>query len=75
MQTPYADPTTPTSLFSRERRRQRMLHFLAEFEKRPSSSGREFPFFLPLSRPEGSSLQHEPNRSSRALQGTEVTAA
>jgi hypothetical protein len=52
-----------------------MLHFLAEFENHSWSSGREFPFFLPLSRPEGSPARRQPITESRALQGTEATAA
>jgi hypothetical protein len=75
MQTPYADPTAPTSLFSRERRRQRMLHFLAQFESPSISSGRSFPFFLPLSRPDLPARRTNNPAATPRMQGTEVNAA
>ncbi|WP_457795262.1 hypothetical protein [Horticoccus sp. 23ND18S-11] len=38
------------SLFSRERRRQRMIQFLETFERRSWRCAQEFPFLLPLSK-------------------------
>ena len=50
MQTPYSTTIHPVSLFSRERRRQRMIQFLEAFERRSWRCAQEFPFLLPLSR-------------------------
>jgi hypothetical protein len=46
MQTAYPEQISPTTLFSRERRRQRMLQFLQAFERR-SSRPQEMPFMVP----------------------------
>ena len=50
MQTAYPDPFTPTTLFSRERRRQRMLEFLQAFERRSWSRDPDIPFLVPFSK-------------------------
>ena len=50
MQTAYPDHVSPASLFSRERRRQRMLQFLQAFERRSWRCAAEVPFLLPLSK-------------------------
>jgi hypothetical protein len=52
MQTAYPDPTAPTTFFSRERRRQRMLQFLEAFERRSWRCAPEIPFLLPIVRDE-----------------------
>ena len=50
MQTPYPEQINPTTLFSRERRRQRMRLFLESFERRPKRRGPEIPLILQLPR-------------------------
>jgi hypothetical protein len=50
MQTPYPQHINPATLFSRERRRQRMLQFLKTFESRSWRCASEFPFLVPVSR-------------------------
>ena len=50
MQTPYPDQISPATLFSRERRRQRMLEFLQAFERRSWRCAQEIPFLFPLSK-------------------------
>jgi hypothetical protein len=50
MQTPSPEHFHPTLLFSRERRRQRMLQFLEAFERRSWRCAPETPFVLPWSR-------------------------
>jgi hypothetical protein len=50
MQTPYSDHLNPTHLFSRERRRERMLKFLEAFERRSWRCASEIPFLVPLSK-------------------------
>jgi hypothetical protein len=50
MQTAYPEQITPATLFSRERRRQRMLQFLQAFERRSWRCAPEAPFLVPLSR-------------------------
>jgi hypothetical protein len=50
MQTAYPQQITPATLFSRERRRQRMLQFLQAFERRSWRCAAETPFLVPLSR-------------------------
>jgi hypothetical protein len=50
MQTPYPQQINPATLFSRERRRQRMLQFLETFESRSWRCASEFPFLVPVSR-------------------------
>jgi hypothetical protein len=50
MQTPFADQSHPVTLFSRERRRQRMLRFLESFERRSWRCAAELPFLLPFSK-------------------------
>ena len=49
MQTPFRDPVDTVALFSRERRRKRMLQFLETFERRSWSGDPEVPFILPMS--------------------------
>ena len=49
MQTPFRDPADPVTLFSRERRRKRMLQFLEAFERRSWPCAPELPYLLPLS--------------------------
>ena len=50
MQIPTPDHFSPTLLFSRERRRQRMLRFLEAFERRSWRCDPEMPFLLPWSK-------------------------
>ena len=50
MQTPYSDTFNPSHLFSRERRRERMLKFLETFERRSWRCAQEIPFLLPFSK-------------------------
>lgn len=52
MQTPATDQFSGAALFSRERRRQRMLQFLEMFERRSWRCEPELPYLLPLSRAE-----------------------
>ena len=49
MQTPFRDPVDTVALFSRERRRKRMLQFLEAFERRSWSGDPELPFILQMS--------------------------
>jgi hypothetical protein len=48
MQTPSTDPLYAAALFSRERRRQRMLQFLEAFDRRSWNCSPELPYLLPL---------------------------
>jgi hypothetical protein len=49
MQTPYPEQTTsPTTFFSRERRRKRMLQFLEAFERRSRRIAPEIAEYGPL---------------------------
>jgi hypothetical protein len=50
MQTAYPEQVSPATLFSRERRRQRMLQFLQAFERRSWRCAPEAPFLVPLSK-------------------------
>jgi hypothetical protein len=50
MQTAYPEQITPATLFSRERRRQRMLQFLQTFERRSWRCAPEVSFLFPLSK-------------------------
>lgn len=50
MQTLYPQKISPATLFSRERRKQRMLQFLETFERRSWRCASELPFLLPVSR-------------------------
>jgi hypothetical protein len=50
MQTAYPEQISPATLFSRERRRQRMLQFLQAFERRSWRCAPEAPFLVPLSK-------------------------
>jgi hypothetical protein len=50
MQTPLPDQLTGAALFSRERRRQRMLQFLEMFERRSWRCEPELPYLLPFSK-------------------------
>jgi hypothetical protein len=50
MQTTPHQQTTVATLFSRERRRQRMLQFLEAFERRSWRCAPELPFLLPLTK-------------------------
>lgn len=50
MQTPSPEHFYPATLFSRERRRQRMLQFLEAFERRSWRCDPETPFLLPWSK-------------------------
>jgi len=50
MQTPSPDQSGTATFFSRERRRQRMLQFLAAFERRSWRCAPEIPFLFPLSK-------------------------
>lgn len=52
MQTPYSDLRNPTTFFSRERRKERMLKFLEAFERRSWRCAGEFPFLVPVSKAE-----------------------
>jgi len=52
MQTPAPDHLSAAALFSRERRRQRMLQFLEMFERRSWRCEPELPYLLPLSKAE-----------------------
>jgi hypothetical protein len=52
MQNPANDPVSGTTLFSRERRRQRMLQFLEKFERRSWLCEPELPYLLPVSKSE-----------------------
>jgi hypothetical protein len=48
MQTPYSDLRNPTTFFSRERRKERMLRFLEAFERRSWRCAGDIPFLVPL---------------------------
>lgn len=50
MQTPFREPTTTATFFSRERRRQRMLQFLETFERRSWRCDPDAPFLFPLAK-------------------------
>ncbi|MBL9188521.1 MAG: hypothetical protein JNK23_13625 [Opitutaceae bacterium] len=50
MQTPYAQNLSAANLFSRERRRQRMLKFLETFELRSWPVIGETGFLVPVTR-------------------------
>jgi hypothetical protein len=50
MQTPATNQLSAAALFSRERRRQRMLQFLEMFERRSWRCDPELPYLLPLSK-------------------------
>ena len=52
MQNPATDPASGATLFSRERRRQRMLQFLEKFERRSWPCEPELPYLLPVSKSE-----------------------
>lgn len=55
MQTTHPETLSSSLLFSRERRRQRMLQFLETFERRSWRCEAELPFLLPWSK---SDLNH-----------------
>jgi hypothetical protein len=50
MQSPYPEQINPVTLFSRERRRQRMLQFLQTFERRSWRCDQDSPFIFPLAK-------------------------
>lgn len=50
MQTAFPENLSPTTLFSRERRKQRMLQFLQAFERRSWRCASEMPFLVPVSK-------------------------
>lgn len=50
MQAPRPETFSPADLFSRERRKQRMLQFLEAFERRSWPGAREANFLVPVSR-------------------------
>jgi hypothetical protein len=50
MQTAYPEQISPATLFSRERRKQRMLQFLQAFERRSWRCAPEMPFLVPVSK-------------------------
>jgi hypothetical protein len=50
MQTAYPEQITPATLFSRERRKQRMLQFLQAFERRSWRCAPEMSFLVPVSK-------------------------
>lgn len=50
MQTTYPEQISPATLFSRERRKQRMLQFLQAFERRSWRCAPEMPFLVPVSK-------------------------
>jgi hypothetical protein len=50
MQAPCPETFHPADLFSRERRKQRMLQFLQAFERRSWSGAHEANFLVPVSR-------------------------
>lgn len=50
MQTAYPEHISPATLFSRERRKQRMLQFLQTFERRSWRCAPEAPFMVPVSK-------------------------
>jgi hypothetical protein len=52
MQTPAPDHFSAAALFSRVRRRQRMLQFLEMFERRSWRCEPELPYLLPLTKSE-----------------------
>jgi hypothetical protein len=66
MQTPTSDQISGAALFSRERRRQRMLQFLEMFERRSWRCEPELPYLLPFSKdqlPEAALRSTEQNAS------------
>jgi hypothetical protein len=63
MQTLYPQKITPATLFSRERRKQRMLQFLETFERRSWRCAPELPFLVPVTRAD---LREEPARAGTA---------
>ncbi|MGH7958622.1 MAG: hypothetical protein ACREH8_16665 [Opitutaceae bacterium] len=62
MQTAYPEKVTPATLFSRERRRQRMVQFLQTFERRSWRCAAESPFLVPVSKDD-----HRENGSKTAV--------
>lgn len=50
MQAPHDSSLTTSILFSRERRRRRMLEFLETFERRSWPCAPELPFLVPWSK-------------------------
>ena len=50
MQAPCPETFSPADLFSRERRKQRMLQFLEAFERRSWPGAHEANFIVPVSR-------------------------
>lgn len=52
MHNPVNDHFSAATLFSRERRRQRMLQFLERFERRSWRCDPELPYLLPLTKSE-----------------------
>ena len=61
MQTAFPNYSRATELFTRERRKQRMLHFLETFDRRSWPAAPDTPFLLPLSRvdrPEPAAVLH-----------------
>ena len=50
MQAPCTETFSPVDLFSRERRKQRMLQFLEAFERRSWPGAHEATFIVPVSR-------------------------
>lgn len=50
MQAPLPEKFSPANLFSRERRKQRMLRFLEAFERRSWPGASEGNFLVPVSR-------------------------
>ena len=50
MQAPCPETFSPADLFSRERRKQRMLQFLEAFERRSWPGAHEATFIVPVSR-------------------------
>ncbi len=50
MQTPFPNQVSAANLFSRERRKQRMLRFLQAFESRSWRCAAEFSFLVPVTK-------------------------
>ena len=50
MQAAYPEQISPATLFSRERRKQRMLQFLQAFERRSWRCAPEMSFLVPVSK-------------------------
>lgn len=66
MHTTFPEQASPATLFSRERRRQRMLQFLDTFERRSWRCAAELPFLFPLAKEDLRESEFDPTSPPQA---------